>query len=94
MNKKREHEVRRFSLVKFELPTNESNETKGRPSSDSCGLFIDFSSDESKLSVPLTSPNLLQKFLFRQFSPKTRPYPVRLSAVNFDRKMIDLFVVG
>lgn len=42
-------------------------------------LEIFLSLDESKLSVPITSPNLLQKLLFRQFSPKTRPYPVRLS---------------
>ncbi|CAF1275538.1 unnamed protein product [Adineta steineri] len=64
MNKKRTQYSRRLSLVKFELSSVNSNGTK----------------DEQKPTVPSCSPNLIQKLLFRQFSPKTRPYAIGVSS--------------
>ncbi|CAF3954969.1 unnamed protein product, partial [Rotaria magnacalcarata] len=58
MYKKRTHRSRRFSLVKFESPNVDSNGTK----------------DEPKSTATSTSLNLIQKLLFRQINPKTRPY--------------------
>ncbi|CAF0765306.1 unnamed protein product [Rotaria sordida] len=58
MNKKRNNRSRRFSLAKVEILTVNSNRTK----------------DEQKSTAPSTSLNIIQKLLFRQINPKTRPY--------------------
>ncbi|CAF1339775.1 unnamed protein product [Rotaria magnacalcarata] len=65
MNRMRHSGMRRFSLVKLELPTGDSNTSL---------------TDDSKGSIPSSSPNLIQKLLFRQFSPKTRPYSTGVSS--------------
>ncbi|CAF2508563.1 unnamed protein product [Rotaria sp. Silwood2] len=65
MNRMRHGGTRRFSLIKLELPTGDSN-----PSS----------TDDIKGQIPSASPNLLQKLLFRQFSPKTRPCSTGISS--------------
>ncbi|CAF3293767.1 unnamed protein product [Rotaria socialis] len=64
MYKKRNHRSRRFSLVKFESSSADSNGTK----------------DEPKPTATSTSLNLIQKLLFRQINPKTRPYSMGISS--------------
>ncbi|CAF3472505.1 unnamed protein product [Rotaria sp. Silwood1] len=65
MNRIRHGGTRRFSLVKLELPTGDSNAS---------------STDDGKSQIPSSSPNLIQKLLFRQFSPKTRPCSTGISS--------------
>ncbi|CAF1205137.1 unnamed protein product [Rotaria sordida] len=65
MNRIRHGGIRRFSLVKLELPAGDSSTSP---------------TDDSKGQIPSSSPNLIQKLLFRQFSPKTRPCSTALSS--------------
>jgi hypothetical protein len=77
MNRIRHGGTRRFSLVKLEVTSGDSN-TLTTGFIHWKILFISswltFNLDDSKAPAPSSSPNLIQKLLFRQFSPKTRPY--------------------
>jgi len=53
--------------------------------------WFDFS-DEQKLSPPSPSPNLIQKLLFRQFSPKTRPYSMGISVNPSSNDSLSYFI--
>ncbi len=85
MNRIRHSGTRRFSLVKLEVPSGDSNSStpgwkiflKNR-----FFLFMFCNKDDSKTS---SSPNLIQKLLFRQFSPKIRPYSMAIS-VSYHKK--------
>jgi hypothetical protein len=65
MNRTRHGGPRRFSLVKLEVTSRDSNT---------------LTTDDSKIPAPSSSPNLIQKLLFRQFSPKTRPYSTAITS--------------
>lgn len=80
MSRTRHGGTRRFSLVKLEVTPGDSNSLT--PGLNQFFFFISnrlFSTDDLKSSAPSTSPNLIQKLLFRQFSPKTRPYPTAIT---------------
>lgn len=85
MNRTRHGGTRRFSLVKLEITSSDSNSlTTGFIHQNQSFkilllFFLSLSSDDFKTSAPSTSPNLIQKLLFRQFSPKTRPYPTAIA---------------
>ena len=89
MNKPRNNNSRRFSIVKFELPSFNSNSTKGLHKYIYLNLINPFIyKDEHKSTIPSSSPNLIQKLLFRQFNPKTRPYSMGISVMNFFKLFI------
>lgn len=71
--------TRRFSLVKLETPS--STGEREQPSLERRSLSV---LDDGKSALPTSSPNMIQKLLFRQFSPKTRPCSMALS-VSVDR---------
>ncbi|CAF3008331.1 unnamed protein product [Rotaria sp. Silwood2] len=64
MHKKRNNRSRRFSLAKVDLSAVNSNGTK----------------DEQKSTTSSSSFNIIQKLLFRQINPKTRPYTIEASS--------------
>ena len=82
MNRTRHGGTRRFSLVKLEVTSGDGNSLAPgfiSPTKKQSSFFQVLSVDDLKTSVPSTSPNLIQKLLFRQFSPKTRPYPTAIA---------------
>ncbi len=88
MNRTRHGCARRFSLVKLEVTPGDSHTLTTGFIYWKKTLFqtsIYSNKDDSKASAPSSSPNLIQKLLFRQFSPKTRPYSVAI-AVSYPRK--------
>jgi hypothetical protein len=46
-------------------------------------FFLFIYKDEQKSTMSSASPNLIQKLLFRQFNPKTRPYSLGISVNHF-----------
>ena len=95
MNRTRQTGLRRFSLVKLETSASDSTTfANGKKEI----IIVPFSSidksfpDETKTSVMNNSPNLIQKLLFRQFSPKTRPCPMAIAVrLFFSRRFDEIF---
>ena len=89
MNRTRQTGLRRFSLVKLEASASDPNTlANGKTSASSLvssSLFERAFPDENRTSLMSNSPNLIQKLLFRQFSPKTRPCSMAMAVRLFAR---------